>query len=447
MVIVAFVLPVLLLVAALLIDVTGAFVHKRSLQNRADAVSLAASQSIDHTTGLCVGPCVTVLNAYNKKNDPTAADLVPCLTDGQSNCYEAPYVDGGGTPHIGQIEVRLKDEYVLALGGAVGLNNPDVSARAVSGVTQHFNTNVQTIPGSTNTVTLPAITNVTTTPGTPAVPGNPALFFAKSTSCNALQIVGKDNVFNGAVVSSGGISVHDANTGNLLIYGTGQPSRCVDVGSGWAKVKERPAVDWPVPNPVCLPAPGCTDAQNNTITSVGGRPCTAKPANWSVPSGGLPPGLYCSSSQIRISTTNQNYAGVGFVAPTISVNQSGNTFTGYAGLLSQYGGLTFYAYGKGGFDDSGAGNTFGGAILAPFGNAHINGAAGQVITGYVQADTVQINAAGGVWTGLGPDFEGTPATPPTTVTTTTPGQVITSTTPQQILTTTTEGPPTYGLDE
>src|SRR3954468_19683297 len=113
MIVVMLFLPVLLAVAAILIDVTGLFGHKRSLQNRADAAALAAAQNLNPATGICDLTCVGVLNDYYHKNGGSADVSLGLCVDTPlgkaTNCYAAPYSPSPGVVKIGQIEVRLRD--------------------------------------------------------------------------------------------------------------------------------------------------------------------------------------------------------------------------------------------------------------------------------------------------------------------------------------------------
>jgi hypothetical protein len=140
LILVVLALPMMLAVMALVIDSSMLMVQRRSIQGAADAAALAASQNLEPSDGACTSTypaapspsCVANVELYSRDN-AGPSDLVPCDATHATNCWAAPYVDNNGVSHPRQIEVRLTKKVPTLLGGAVGLSNFDVSARAVAG--------------------------------------------------------------------------------------------------------------------------------------------------------------------------------------------------------------------------------------------------------------------------------------------------------------------------
>ena len=131
---VAAALPVLLVAAALVIDGSNLFVHKRDLQNAVDAAALAAAQDLSPTG--CAAACAAAAGEYagqnhsNPASPPTSRNPLPLcaspLPSGPKNCYRNPY-NGDAT----KVEVWLTRSVPTLFGNIFGFSH-DVTARAVS---------------------------------------------------------------------------------------------------------------------------------------------------------------------------------------------------------------------------------------------------------------------------------------------------------------------------
>jgi Flp pilus assembly protein TadG len=382
-------MPLLLAVVALVIDGSNLFTQRRSIQNAADAAALAVAQDLP----LSQATAQSEAQEWVDKNI-SGATAVATTPYKDAACLANPLCTGDQN----RVEVKVGKDVTGFFTRAVGLSSVfNVSARAVA--------------------------TVTTSGSGPA-----ALAFAHSTTdCSAMHISGQPNTFEGAVMSNAGVDTAAANTGQILVYGNQiDTSKCLKLHGGeanWGTIEADPPRDWPVQPPTCTPA--CTPATARAgllVTSVAGVPCKAAPAaKWTVDgptyvdtdgtTKNVSPGLYCATSKITVNQAGINLTNVGFVAPNVTWSSGNGDLTGYTGILPQYGGLLFYAYGSGSaFDESGSGNSLTGAIFAPFGNAQVSGGSGTVITGFIAGDTVQLSGGGGTWKGLGPGIGGGTAT-------------------------------------
>jgi Flp pilus assembly protein TadG len=336
-------LPVLIGFGALVIDAGNLYAQKRFVQNAADAAVLAAAQDLPDTTA-----AQAQAQAYVTRN-------------------------GGGNvvvsfPEDTKIRVRVTRSVPTYFAKLFGLSSVNVAAQATA---SRFS----------------------------AGPG--ALAFAKSTICAAIQVSGQNNTFRGAVVSDGGVDIKANNVGEHLIWNSSLGPDCLLLhgGTGWAKIEGAPPRDWPVPIPILSPAPP------QTPTSVNGVPCIPKGDKWTVST--VPaPGVYCATQSITIKCDGCTINNVAFVAPTIFWPSRDGRITASQQIYAQYGGLLFYAYGAGGVNMSGAGNSWSGGIFAPNGDAHLNGKDGSVLVGYVEADTISIPGSNITWIGTGPSIGG-----------------------------------------
>jgi len=165
--VIVFAMLLMIALALVLVDGGHAFVEKRSLQNAADAASLAAAAQL--TPGMaCTGVCLVnvkntaeqylVYNGVNLTLHFCDVSAVPADT----NCYLTPYNGDNGL-----VQIRLSRSIDTFFGGAVGVGSIDISARAASRATAV--TAATTIPGTTqsdqtvyNTDTSTNIDNGTT---------------------------------------------------------------------------------------------------------------------------------------------------------------------------------------------------------------------------------------------------------------------------------------------
>jgi Flp pilus assembly protein TadG len=338
-------LPVLIGFAALVIDVGNLYAQKRFVQNAADAAVLAAAQDLPDS-----GAAQAQAQSYVTRN-------------------------GGGTavvsfPQDGKIRVRVTRSVSTYFAKLFGLSSVNVAAQA-------------------------SASRFANGPG--------ALAFARSTACDAIKIVGSNSTFKGAVISDGGADVKETNGGEHLIWNPATGVGCLNLhgGTGWARVEALPPRDWPVPMPTLSPAPPAKP------TSVNGVPCVNQPVPDTLNvTTVLAPGIYCANSQIKINCPGCVINNVAFVAPSIFWSSRDGRITANQSIYPQYGGLLFYAYGAGGMNMSGAGNSWSGGIFVPNAVAHLNGGNGTVLTGYVEANTIEIPGSNITWIGTGPSVGG-----------------------------------------
>ncbi len=154
------------------------------------------------------------------------------------------------------------------IGGTTSVTGGTTTVIGGSTVTSPATT---TVIGGT-TITNPDVVNTTTTQG------NPALIFAKSTACFAIDLQGANSQFGGAVVSNGGVDAHSSGIGgDTLVWSTNAPNNCKYVNDPlWDQILRQAPTDWPVPPPTCTPACNPTNAAAQVqVTAVNGVPCTA----------------------------------------------------------------------------------------------------------------------------------------------------------------------------
>jgi Flp pilus assembly protein TadG len=156
-----------------------------------------------------------------------------------------------------------------------------------------------------------------------------------------------------------------------------------------------------------------TDDNGNTASCTLVNGSADVSTTWTTAPTNLTAGVYCSSQGLTINSNQTN--GVAFVAPDISVSQSGDTIKGNTALYSTEGGLLFYAYGTGGVASTGQnGDSIKGAIFAPLGAARIpgggtiNACSGSNSCGFIQAKTIAYPGSNSTYKGLGPPIGGTP---------------------------------------
>jgi len=123
-----------------LVDGGRAFVEKRSLQNAADAASLAAAAQMN-TNGACggndamPGTCRyrvrTTADQYLAYNGVTiAGGIQTCNGVNDTNCFQTPYNGDNGL-----VLIKLTRTVSTFIGGPVGVGSIDISARAASRAT------------------------------------------------------------------------------------------------------------------------------------------------------------------------------------------------------------------------------------------------------------------------------------------------------------------------
>jgi Putative Flp pilus-assembly TadE/G-like len=287
LILVALAMPLFFSVVGLVIDGSNLMVHRRSLQNAADAAALAAAQELpaggpclgpDSTPGTCLYRVLTTANQYSHdvNHGPTVDHACAGVSD--RNCYTTPYK---GNPQL--VEVRLREQvhgFVTGLIDALfrsSLGNVfRVGARSVSGATAQVappttSTNVTSGDGSTITGTS---TGYGTSTGTTTTGGVGAVAFAKSTNCTkdpggaAITYSGAGGGSIGALAANGGISVSgNTNTKSIDYLALGRLGQmvggvpCYD-NPGVATINNPPVQgpwsppkDWPLAPPA-IPTPG-----------------------------------------------------------------------------------------------------------------------------------------------------------------------------------------------
>jgi Flp pilus assembly protein TadG len=342
-------LPVLIGFAALVLDVGNWYAQKRFVQNAADAAVLAGAQDLPNTSAA------------------------------QAQAQDYVTRNGGGVTNVTfptstKIRVTVTRNVPTYFAKIFGLSSVNVAAKAVA--TRFSN-------------------------------GAGSLTFAKSTLCQAIKINGSNSTFQGAMVSNGGFYSAPTNVGEHVIWNPATGAACLELngGTGWAKIEESPPRDWPVPMPILSPAPP------GVPTSVNGVPCTqmgGTNGKWTIGSAAdiPPPGVYCAKDSIRITCDGCIINNVALISPGIFWSGKDGRITASNAILPQYGGLLFYAYGAGGLNMNGGGNSWSGGIFVPYSNAHLNGGNGAVLIGYIEADTIDIPGSNITWIGTGPAIGG-----------------------------------------
>lgn len=139
----ALTLPVLLGIAAVVVDVGNLYFQKRTLRGAADAAALSAAQDlVNRTCNSASDPCYNALGGaggtlstsvglYSGKNAGTASTsaLPKCTGVNDLNCYNWPYQGDWN-----RVEVKLKKAAPTAFAKIFGVSNVNVSARAVAGL-------------------------------------------------------------------------------------------------------------------------------------------------------------------------------------------------------------------------------------------------------------------------------------------------------------------------
>jgi len=223
-VVLALALPLLLGMAALVIDLGNAFVQRRSLQNAADAAALAAAQGLPctDTSGAPSTPCQNAVaqlagNYVASNVSGISTGSLPKCNVSAAPCYE---IVGGGA----KVRVKLATHVSTFFGAFFGKKQFDVSTRAAAvrfdytstGPDQVVVSTGQTIAGHVDTVT-------TTNPG--PLPCGLCLLSSTISSIrgnNALIVNGSDLIANktfdingnSAQISADHIKLHDPYTGH-----------------------------------------------------------------------------------------------------------------------------------------------------------------------------------------------------------------------------------------
>lgn len=447
-VLVAAAFPVVLAIAAVVIDGTRLFVAHQQTQNAADAASLAAGRDLPPGGCHSAAPtdCPPVVqndaNQYSQYNGGPPIDHA-CANASDSDCWMTPVVINGVSENI--VQVRITEDRKGYFAKAIGLGNL-FHVKAIAAATPGSFVAINTTPGTVSPGTTTEVTSTTlqtsTSGGAPAImfaygvwyPNNaPSLALCNPGGGQSINMSGKNNVFHGGIWSNGGVSNSGTNNGapvgdpkgtGLLFY----TDPCIVSKPGnWVGTitKKTKPIDWPVPLPVLTcnksgtitigtscPAGAIATAVTDNLGNT--RACTNEGANWNAPND-LPSGVYCASTKIDVGTSQKN--GAAFIAPSISVPGGGGAnYVGYPGLYNAYGGLYLDGYGPSGVQSSAHNSSMKGAIFAPNGSADIPGGgttlacAGSNSCGFIEAVAINFPGDGGTFQGLGPPIGGTVST-------------------------------------
>lgn len=309
-VVIALTLPVLLGMAAIVIDLGDLFFQKRTLSGAADAAALSAGYDLaKRNCNSVTDPCYAALGGaggtlsttaghYSGRNAGTAttASLPKCTGVGDMNCYTWPY-----NGDWNRVEVKLKKPVSTSFARIFGISQVNVSARAVASLR----------------------------PGEPP----PFSFVALNTSCDnhtlILQVGGRLAVTSGIYVNScndhDGFDIKgdkDTNKGELtapviqLVGGwevydpatvvrVGSGANCpippeeyrvgIDPSGGPCPEMGMPILDDPFDGKIALPQLGDTSLGSGpTVANCGGATGTSAAPRACVPPSGatLQPGTY-----------------------------------------------------------------------------------------------------------------------------------------------------------
>jgi hypothetical protein len=216
--------------------------------------------------------------------------------------------------------------------------------------------------------------------------GATASVYAASSSCNAITLNNQSSLSLGTVWSNGGISA----TGDpITIDGQADVAgSCSFPGNlNVPATHVTASASWPVPLP--------STAQGNLPTSCQSGNVTISSSSWTKSN---PPGMYCWTGTVTISSGSLAFNGYEFVSQSTSAsaikvtNDSSITLTGYCpGSCSAGTRRTlFYAVNGGISLGNSAAESLTGDVIAPNGNVTLNNSSGTTAV-FLEASTVTIN--------------------------------------------------------
>jgi Flp pilus assembly protein TadG len=249
-------LPLFFALMALVVDGGNVLVHKRNIQNAADAAALAVAQNINSATATCKtytdqagqthtgdDACSALASEYASRNGVTSS-FHNCNADPAPPCWDLP--------DDSHAEVRLQAPVTTFFVGAVnallhgGVSTTfTVSARAVAQYGEHFIVNPgQIFPPTTSTI--PGAIHTTTDPGITI--GGTGVAFTMSQRCDAITYQGDGSGTRvlGAFGTNGGITF----TGN-------KPKKLTSLGFNQTGCPNNPASP-PSGTNLYPPPPQCT---------------------------------------------------------------------------------------------------------------------------------------------------------------------------------------------
>jgi hypothetical protein len=246
-------LPLFFALMALVVDGGNVLVHKRNIQNAADAAALAIAQSVDLPSATCNSACTNQGQIYAQKNGIDVSALNPgwhgpCANASDTNCWTYPY-----NGQNDQVEVRLRAPVATFFVGVVdallngGVSTTvNVSARAVAQTDQVLG--VTTIPGQTftgSTTTIPGDTHTITDMVT--LNEGSGVAFAMSRVCNSISYTGAgsgtwdDAIAAGFPGSASALGVFATN-GGVFFNGT-KPKKMKQLAFDQARCMNAPNHD------------------------------------------------------------------------------------------------------------------------------------------------------------------------------------------------------------
>jgi hypothetical protein len=381
------VIPLLLGIAALVIDGTHMFGKRRTLQGAADAAALAAAREIDPFGSPCnllVGcdaNVTSVITAYSTANGGPTSGIHACANNADTNCYQTPY--NGDTSRI---QVRFTQNVTDPFGklaSAIGVKNLKASASAVARVT-------------------PCQTGETGC--------EPLVIYAMSVqnNCQGFTINGSSNQFSATwsndyySPSSSGSS----NIADLALHGA-VPGHCNNnnffvnnpafgVPAGGTQALRRCDTCWVKPIPdvtsMCNSAPPQNVQNQWNIGINNGNKDWADPASPQY----HPPGIYCSTSGGAVGITIgaalapadlRGYTFIALNGGKITSNSSTVQFSPAAGASN----VTLYSGANAATAVSiGGAASWTGDVYAPNGGVQFQSNTGIHFTGFMEADTITV---------------------------------------------------------
>jgi hypothetical protein len=366
-------LPLFFALMSLVVDGGNVLVHKRNIQNAADAAALAIAQSVDLANATCDSACTNQGQIYAQKNGIDVSALNPswhgpCANASDTNCWTYPY---GG--HNDQVEVRLRAPVATFFVGVVdallngGVSTTfNVSARAVAQTDQVIGST--TIPGPTfpdSTATIPGGIHTTTDPD--QLSGGSGIAFTMSRVCSAIQYTGagsKGDDVLGALATNGGLQFGGLGNGSAkkVTWLAFDQARCMnapnhDPDSPPSGTSQCTAVAWgdptnstnacvktlaPLHNPINWPitpptpptplGPGVPFNPATDYPSRCADPGTTVGNNWA---NTHPPGIYCvsgagtnlqfSSNGVDLTNNGANDGYTFFALNGATITASGNS--------------------------------------------------------------------------------------------------------------------------